>query len=919
MQRLFKLTLRTRIVIMLTLPLLGLLWFGGVAVWDKQTLLSRMDGTTALAGLAVKISAVVHEMQKERGQSAGFLSSRGAKFKNELPAQRSGQTDAAVMTLRRALEDFDVGPYGVEFATQLRHATGELERVGSIRSQVDGLSISTADMVTYYTGTIAGLLETVEHVTGLAATAEIATQSAGYVALLQAKERAGLERATLSEVFSRDTFPPGLLRRLGQLVGEQAGYLHVFLSLATVSQSTFLQEQLSGKVAEDVEGFRKIAFDKAGSGGFGVDPAVWFAASSARINRLKDVEDRLSGDLVNNAQALRDRAAQTRWSYIIVLVLMITIAAGLGGYYARDVLRTVGGEPSMVMAAMERVAAGNMTLNAMACSGCSGGGIFGASKRMVMGIRAIVHQIHLQGNTLNACVGELVEARHSLDSDAASGDQMVRQVASANALVEERIGTIRSNALSTSARMDEVAAAVGQMSDAITEMAGASRQASMAAASMAAASEQMNTNLGGVNDSLEQVNHSVSTVAAAVEEMNATIDHVRHRCEVTNRETGQAGKLAEQSLGVVQKLSDSAHEIGKVTGLIDGIAEQTNMLALNASIEAAGAGESGKGFAVVANEVKDLARQTSDATRMISEKVYEIQGHTKQAAESVQQIARMVDMLVESNEEITLAVGEQANATMEIARSMASVSQAAGEVTRNAQQLSDTAAEVARNAGESAQRSERIAFSAEESAQASRHLAENSQQVRSLSAATLEAADASLQAIIAANTHVKESLQRMSFIRGTTHHTSLLVEVIHGATDELMRASHKIQVGDEPFAAGSIKGAHLKWLGRLENVIRGRVQLKASEVTSGHECDFGKWYDSVGTQRFGTMEPFHAVGKVHMSVHEAAREVVQLANDHQQDAAEQSMERFNALRKDLFTKLDRLYLEVAGVDNTRQA
>ncbi|MEO5364668.1 MAG: methyl-accepting chemotaxis protein, partial [Magnetococcus sp. DMHC-8] len=92
----------------------------------------------------------------------------------------------------------------------------------------------------------------------------------------------------------------------------------------------------------------------------------------------------------------------------------------------------------------------------------------------------------------------------------------------------------------------------------------------------------------------------------------------------------------------MQKLGVSAQEIGKVVAVISNIAEQTNILALNASIEAAGAGEAGKGFAVVANEVKELARQTSEATRMISEKIGQIQETTTAAGVATQQVGEII-------------------------------------------------------------------------------------------------------------------------------------------------------------------------------------------------------------------------------------------------------------------------------------
>ncbi|MBF0614365.1 MAG: hypothetical protein G8237_01240 [Magnetococcales bacterium] len=907
MQWIHAIRLQTKFMIMLFFPLLGILGFGGMVILERQAIFQEMRTVAQLVELAIKISTTTHELQKERGMSAGFLGSKGEKFKQELPKQRLQGSDPAINGLQEFAKGFDAHSLAKGFAKSLEQALTKTQAMESLRRKIDTLAIPAPEALGHYTDTIGLLLTTAGEVAQLATHPELTDLAAAYVALMRAKEGMGQERATLTNTFSQNAFGPGMLRQFGRLVGEQESHLSTFHAASTPELQNFYKERMTGRTSEEVEKFRKIAFDKP-LGGFDVDPGSWFAAISEKINRAKEIEDRLAAELTTTADQVRGQAASGFWIGLVLVISILLLATGLALYFARNILALVGGEPSEVMHLMEQVAKGDLTVSFNG-SHTKRQGIHAAAASMVDNIRQIVVQIHLQTDTLKACIAELLDAKKMLDVDAGAGGRMVRAVESANMEMTRDVTTIEENANCTNDRVNAVASAIEQLSRANNDMATAANHASSTAGTIAAASEEMTANLTGVNDSLIQVNSSVATVAAAVEKMTVTIHEVRQRCESASRESSQADKLADEGLAMMEQLAESAREIGNVTGLINSIAEQTNMLALNAAIEAAGAGQAGKGFAVVANEVKDLARQTGEATVTISNRVQEIQTQTQQAAESVRRIASVVETLVVSNREITQAVGEQANVTMEIAHSMSAVSTAAEDVTRNTQELAAAANEVARSAEESAEGAKNIAQAATEAACAAAELTRNSQQVQELSGSTLQAAQTAQETITDSKDKVRAAVESLGYIEGTAHHTSGLVDVVQIAVDDLNQATELVQVGTQSFDAEAIKRAHLKWLGKLENVVRGRTLLKAEEVTSGRECDFGKWYYSEGEARFGGCTLFQTLGEVHLAVHETARESVRLVNLNQIPAALEAMERFNALRRELFKLLDQLYLE----------
>ncbi|MCC6158697.1 MAG: methyl-accepting chemotaxis protein, partial [Deltaproteobacteria bacterium] len=148
-----------------------------------------------------------------------------------------------------------------------------------------------------------------------------------------------------------------------------------------------------------------------------------------------------------------------------------------------------------------------------------------------------------------------------------------------------------------------------------------------------------------------------------------------------------ASTKAKETNAIMEALDNAAREIGNVVTVISDIADQTNLLALNATIEAASAGEAGKGFAVVAHEVKELAKQTADATREIGEKIRLVQEQTHASVGAIQSINGTIDEISQISVVIASAIEEQNATTREVSRSVSGAAVGAGEVTSSVQKL----------------------------------------------------------------------------------------------------------------------------------------------------------------------------------------------------------------------------------------
>ena len=171
---------------------------------------------------------------------------------------------------------------------------------------------------------------------------------------------------------------------------------------------------------------------------------------------------------------------------------------------------------------------------------------------------------------------------------------------------------------------------------------------------------------------------SVTGIAGATEELNAAIGEIRRQTEAAVTISQEANTAVDIASTDVSGLAETAGKIGEVVQLIRAIAEQTNLLALNATIEAARAGEAGRGFAVVASEVKQLASQTARATEDISSQVGAIQSATHRTTASMENIASTMGRMRDANDAISGAIEQQASATREINVSVTRAAQIAG-------------------------------------------------------------------------------------------------------------------------------------------------------------------------------------------------------------------------------------------------
>jgi len=293
------------------------------------------------------------------------------------------------------------------------------------------------------------------------------------------------------------------------------------------------------------------------------------------------------------------------------------------------------------------------------------------------------------------------------------------------------IDTIQKIIKDVAQNANQVREASGELSIISKQMTSGAEQTSEKANVVAAAGEEMSSNMSSVAAATEEAATNVNMVATAAEQMIATINEIAQNSEKASNITGEAVVQTQSASNKVDELGSAANEIGKVVETITEISEQVNLLALNATIEAARAGEAGKGFAVVANEIKDLAKQTAEATQEIKGKIGAIQDSTGATVTEIGQILKVINDVNDIVSNIATAVEEQSVTTKEIAENVVQASQGIQEVNENVAQSSVVAGDIAKDienvnqaSGEMSNSSNQVNMSAEALARLSETLNE---------------------------------------------------------------------------------------------------------------------------------------------------------------------------------------------------
>ncbi|MCG6656241.1 HAMP domain-containing protein [Halomonas campisalis] len=624
---LHRINMGWKFLLALSLPLMAMTWFAASGVLERQQLATNMADLEEMTRISQRAGNLIHELQRERGMTAGFLSSEGASFGDSLPDQRRA-TDARLETFRQYLNNVDLVALDARLAARIDDTLSQLAATGALRQRIDGLEIPTGEAIAHYTEINNDLITVIGRMTLATEEASVSSRLTAYYSLLQAKELAGIERAVLSGAFSADAMTPATYQRLLTLVGQETAYHEAFDTLATPAMRERLRQVAESPEVARVEPLRGTAIALGTEGGYGVDAQQWFDWQTDKIDLLKEVEDAVAEDVLATAVSLRSSA----FGDLIRHLLVAGLAAGLAVLLAAIIVRSIVLPLRRTLKAIKN-SSGDLTLRLDAPGSDELAQLYRAFNESSANSELLVSNIK-QGAMAVAVASS--------------------QINQGNQNLAQRTEEQSSSLVETASSMEQMTASVRQTADNARQAQGLSDQAASQATQGSSVASEARTAMAEIH----AANREVTRIVEAIDNIAFQTNLLALNASVEAARAGEHGRGFAVVASEVRKLaSRSAEEAEQIRQLIDN------------NVARIDAGER------LVNATSDTLETIAERVQQVADIIAEMSTAAGEQSSGIEQINQAISQL----EEVT-----QHNATLveQVAAASRSLDGQAEDMTR---------------------------------------------------------------------------------------------------------------------------------------------------------------------------------------------------------------------------------------------
>ena len=703
-------SIKLRLATLVVIPIIVITIFATIAVKSQYEVSQNMSNVRKVTSLNIIVSSLVHETQKERGLTSGFITSSGVRFKNKLEDQRE-VTNNKLDVLETFLGTISLKNISKDTNDILKTAFVDLNNLQEKRAKIDRLNLSSHEAIRYYSDLNERLLNTIVTTVKISNNSVITDDIIAFSNFLFSKERAGVERAIGTSTFAKKKFSKGMKGKLNSLISSQRLYMNNFLLYANKDNKKYYQQIINNSIVEEVNKMRSVLLDDQELANFGVEPNIWFETITGKINLLKKIDDYLAQSLVEKVEELKSSSTQNFIVDLSGAVLTVLICILFGIFTNKNISKSLKLLNNGIL---------NLSNNSNTLSNKIEietqdeiKEIADNFNKYIEKIQAGLKQDQKVIEEANDVVAKVKNGffSYQIKQDANNEginelkNSMNEMIMDLNSKLDIIIKTLMEFGHANFSYELDVKNAGGSIGSIAAGTRAIGNNISELLAMIMLSGDELTNNITVLTNSSTQLSQASNEQAASIEETAAAVEQIsgniassrentvrmKHMADELTTKASQGQELASQTTISMEEIHEKVRLINEATNIIDQISFQTNILSLNAAVEAATAGEAGKGFAVVAQEVRNLASRSSDAAK-------EIKGLVEDAAIKSQNGKEIASQMIagydELNKKITTTkemIDDVNNASKEQFEGITQINDAITLLDRNTQVNASTA------------------------------------------------------------------------------------------------------------------------------------------------------------------------------------------------------------------------------------